>query len=83
MHARRLEPIAILGVGGRIEAYASEVVAFCPCGEQINIVHGSNATMRTDGIRLRYPDDKDGRCVFRCRNCQTEANPSPIVLKRP
>lgn len=74
---RRLGPIDSLGMAGRTETYASEEVAFCSCGEQINIVHDSDVTNRTDRIRLRYPDDTEGWCAFRCRNCHQEAKPTP------
>lgn len=74
---RHLGPIDSLGMAGRIETYASEEVAFCSCGEQINIVHDSDVTNRMDRIRLRYPDDTEGWCAFRCRNCHQEAKPTP------
>lgn len=74
---RRLEPIPDLGYPARTETYSREEIAFCQCGEQINIVHGSDRTNRRDRIRLRYPDDTQGWCAFRCRNCHAEAKPLP------
>jgi len=61
----------------RVETFASEEIAFCVCGEQINIVRGTDQTRRSDGIRLRYPEDVDGWCVFRCRGCGEVAEPRP------
>jgi len=59
------------------ETYDSEETAYCNCGEQINIVRGSNRTSRRDKIRLRYPDDTQGWGVFRCRKCGEVADPKP------
>lgn len=59
------------------ETYEGEEAAYCNCGQQINIVRGSNRTSRTDKIRLRYPDDTQGWCVFRCKGCGEVADPKP------
>jgi hypothetical protein len=59
----------------RLETYDREEIAFCKCGEQINIVYGSDRTCNTDKTRLRYPDDTEGWCVFRCRKCGEVADP--------
>ena len=61
----------------RQETYDREEIAYCKCGEQINIVHGSDRTCNTDKTRLRYPEDTEGLCVFRCRKCGEVANPQP------
>jgi hypothetical protein len=59
------------------ETYDSEEIAYCKCGEQINIVRGSDRTWLKDKTRLRYPDDTEGWCVFRCRRCGEVADPKP------
>jgi hypothetical protein len=77
---RRLVRRLVAGQGRKRdvdEHYDSEEIAYCKCGEQINIVRGSDRTCNTDKTRLRYPDDTEGWCVFRCRNCGEVADPKP------
>jgi hypothetical protein len=42
----------------------------CSCGQKALIEHGSKNTFRKDRKRIFYsPDESEGICAFRCRNC--------------